>query len=407
MHESSDVIIVGGGPCGSFTALNLAKLGCNVNVFEEHREIGVPSHCAGHLAIKGLQLLGLYPLPQEIVENTFYGVIVHSPKGSKLCIRYSSPVTCAVNRVLFDKYIAGMAEKYGAEYFLNSIVESLVIEDGFVNGVVVRCKEAEEKFSAKLVVDAEGVSSRIRRQAGLFTSSRYSIVKSVQAEVANVKDMDTDMVEVFLSRDYSPGFYAWLMPKQDGNAKVGLAAKTGNPRELLRRLLHKHPTASKKLRKAKILHTSFHSIPLGGLIPKAYSDGFLVVGDAASQVKPTTGGGVVFGMTCAKIAAEVVYRALCQENFSCDFLYAYQKQCEKMLGSEVKVMLRIRKMFDTLPDDKLDDVITFCAKIGLDKTFQNFEDIDFQGRSLFHMLWNPRMSTALFYFLISYLFANR
>jgi digeranylgeranylglycerophospholipid reductase len=407
-HEFfSDAIVVGGGPCGSFTALNLAKLGVDVNVFEEHAEIGVPCHCAGHLSIKGLKLLRLHPLPSEMVENVFYGAIFHSPKGRSFHVRFSSPVTCAVNRVLFDKYIAKMAEKAGAHYFLNSVVESVIIENGFVKAVIVRHGKVKERFSAKVVVDAEGISSRILRQAGLVAFDRHMFVKAVEAEVQNVQGLETGMVEVFLSRDYAPGFYAWLIPKGDGKAKVGLAARTGNPRELLQRLMLKHPTASKKLRSAKILQASFHSIPLGGPIPKTFSNGFLVVGDTASHVKPTTGGGVILGMTCANIAAEVACEALRNNDFSSDFLCKYQSRCNKTLGSDVKFMLRIKKMFDALPDDKIDDAINFCAKIRLDKALQNVEDIDFQGRSFLRMLWNPRMPTALFYFFLSCLFANR
>ena len=408
MHEFfSDAIVVGGGPCGSFAALNLAKLGVDVNVFEEHAEIGVPCHCAGHLSIRGLKLLGLHPLPSEIVENVFYGAIFHSPKGRSFHVRFSSPVTCAVNRVLFDKYIAKMAEKAGAHYFLNSVVESVIIENGFVKAVIVRREKVKKRFSAKVVVDAEGISSRILRQAGLIAFNRRMLVKAVEAEVESVQGLETGMVEVFLGRDYAPGFYAWLMPKGDGKAKVGLAAKTGNPRELLQRLMLRHPTASKKLRVARILQASFHSITLGGPIPKAFSNGFLVVGDAASQVKPTTGGGVIFGMTCARIAAEVAYEALSKNDFSSDFLCMYQSRFNKILGSDVKFMLRMKKMLDALPDDKIDDAINFCARIGLDKTLQKFEDIDFQGRSFLRMLWKPRMPIALFYFLLSCLFANR
>ncbi|MCK5593171.1 NAD(P)/FAD-dependent oxidoreductase, partial [Candidatus Bathyarchaeota archaeon] len=242
--------------------------------------------------------------------------------------------------------------------------------------------------------------------AGLSVFNRHMLVKAVQAEVENVQDLETDIVEVFLGRDYALGFYAWLIPKRNGKAKVGLAAKIGNPRELLQRLMLKHPTASKKLRRAKILQISFHSIPLGGPIPKTFSNGFLTVGDAASQVKPTTGGGVIFGMTCAKIAAEVAYEALRKNDFSSDFLSIYQKRCNKKLGFDIKFMLRIRRMLDALPDEKLDDAINFCTKIGLDKALQSFDDIDFQGRSLLRTLWNPRMPVALLYFLLSYLFAN-
>jgi len=406
MKHFSDAIVIGGGPCGSFTALNLARLGVNVKVFEEHGEIGVPSHCAGHLSITGLKLLGLYPLPSRIVENTFYGAIFHSPKGKEFSVRLSSPVTCVVNRVLFDKHVAEMVEDAGAHYSLNSIVESLITENDFVKGVIVRRGNIEERFSAKVVVDAGGVSSRILRQAGLSASDPKTFVNAVQAEVENVKNLNPDMVEVFLGKDYAPGLYAWLVPKHDGKANVGLATNTGNPKKLLQKLMYDHPIASKKLHAAKLSRISFHPIPLGGPIPKTYSNGFLAVGDAASQVKPTTGGGVIFGMMCARVAAEVAYEALHKDDFSSETLSEYQKKCDEVLGFEGKVMLKTRRMLDALSDDRIDKAITFCTKIGLDKTLQKVEDIDFQGRSLLHMLWNPRFSVALLYFIFSYLSAN-
>lgn len=407
MKPFSDVVVVGGGPCGSFSALKLAKLGADVNVFEEHSEIGVPSHCAGHLSLKGLKLLRLYPLPAEIVENTFYGAVFHSPKGKKFSVRFSSPVTCVVNRVLFDKYIAGIAEDAGAHHLFNSRVTSLIIENGLVKGVVVRHNaKTEKRFSTKIVIDAEGISSRILRQTGLSTLNRRMIVNAVQAEVENVKDLETDIVEVFLGKGYAPGFYAWLIPKLDGRAKVGLATKTGNPKELLQRLMFKHPAASKKLRAAKICKISFHPITLGGPISKSYSNGFLAVGDVASQVKPSTGGGVIFGMTCADIAAKIVHEGLQRNDLSSQFLSAYQKRCNETLGFDVNVMLRIRNMLDGMSDDKIDDAIAFCTKLGLDKVIDKVEDIDFQGRSLLHILRNPKMFMALFYFLALHLSAN-
>jgi digeranylgeranylglycerophospholipid reductase len=407
MNAFSDVVVVGGGPCGSFSALKLARFGVDVSVFEEHSEIGVPSHCAGHLSINGLRRLGLYPLPAKIVENTFYGAIFHSPKGNKFSVRFSSPVTCAVNRVLFDKYVAKMAGDAGARYLFNSRVKSLIIENSFVKGVVVRReKETEKKFLNKIVIDAEGISSRILRQTGLPTLNRRMLVNAVEAEVENAMDLETDVVEVFLGKAYASGLYAWLIPKLDGRAKVGLAAKTGNPKEFLQRLMFKHPAASQKLRTAKICRISFHPITLGGPIPKSYSNGFLAVGDAASQVKPSTGGGVVFGMTCADIAAKVVHEALRRNDFSSEFLSAYQKRCNETLSFDASVMLRIRKMLNAMPDDKIDDAIAFCTKLGLDKVIDKVEDVDFQGMSLLRLLWNPKMIMALFYFLSLHLSAN-
>jgi len=407
MKNLSDAIVVGGGSCGSFAALNLAKSGANVTVFEEHGEIGVPSHCTGHLSIKGLKQLGLHPLPSKIIENNFRGAIFHSPKGNEISVRFSMPVTCVVNRPLFDKYIAEKAVEAGARYCLNSRVESLIVEDYFIKGVnLVQSGKTEEKAFGKIVVDVEGMASKILGMTSLQGFNRRMLVNGVQAEVENIKDAEPDVVEVFLGRDYAPGFYAWLVPKRDGRAKVGLAAKNGNPKELLKRIMLKHPAASKKLRTAKILKTAFHPLTLGGPIPKNYSNGFLVVGDAASQVKPTTGGGVIFGMTCARIAAEVAHEALVKNDFSSTFLSTYQKRCEETLDFDMNVMLRIRKMLDIMTDKKVDDAIVFCKKLKLDETLQSFKDLDFQGQSLIKLLRSPRMLTSLFYFFFLYLSAN-
>jgi digeranylgeranylglycerophospholipid reductase len=406
MKPQSDAIVVGGGPVGSFAALNLAKLGANVTVFEEHSEIGVPLHCAGHLSIRSLRSLGLYPLSGKIVENTFSQANFYSSIGTKLLVRLARPVTCAVNRALFDKYLAEEAEAAGVRYCLSSRVRSLLIEDGFVKGVSVEHKNKCEDVSAKIVVDAEGIASRLVRQAGLSAFSREGLVYAVEAEMENVKNVELDAVDVFLGKNYAPGFYAWLIPRLDGTAKVGLATRTGNPKEFLQRLMLKHPIASKQLGTARITRIAFHSISLGGPVSKAYVNGFLAVGDAASQVKPTTGGGVVFGLTCAKIAAQVASEAIRRDDVSSGCLRLYQKCCKDTLDFDVKVMLRMRKFLDALSDEQLDAALRFCAKLGLDKTLRNVEEIDFQGRTLLTVLKKPAMWAALAYFLTLYLSAN-
>ncbi len=406
MKTVSDVIVVGGGPCGSFAALNLARRGARVAVFEEHKEIGVPSHCAGHLSIEGLRRLGLYPLPSGIVENLFCGATFHSPHGRAFSVRFPRSVTCAVNRVLFDSHLAELAEKAGVDYQMGSRVESLVIRNGFVKGVVVNRNGDVEESAAKIVVDAEGVSSRLLRQTGLSALDRRWLVNGVEAEVENAKNVLSDTVEVFLGNDFAPGFYGWLIPKGAGEAKVGLGAKTGNPRELLQKLMFEHPTASKKLIKVIIKQMAFHPISLGGPIKESSSSGFLVVGDAASHVKPTTGGGIILGLTCAALAAEVAWEALQRGDYSSRFLHSYHKRCQDTLGIDARMMLRMRKMLDVLSDTRMDDIIGFCERFKLDKTLLDFGDLDFQGRSSLRILRNPRVLMALGYFFRVYLSAN-
>ncbi|MEM1564455.1 MAG: NAD(P)/FAD-dependent oxidoreductase [Candidatus Bathyarchaeia archaeon] len=403
MENFSDVIIVGGGPSGSFCAFNLAKRKIEVTVFEEHSEVGVPCHCAGHLSINGLKNLGLYPLPKGVVENTFSGVKIHSPKGLEFSIRFNSPLTCVVNRALFDKYVASLAEKAGAYFSLKSRVERLIKDEGAAKGVEVKVNGKTAKAYGKVIVDAEGTSYRVLRQTGLFPPDRF--VNCINAEVENVRDIELDTVEIFLGNAYAPGFYAWLIPLKRDKAKVGLGARMGNPKSLLQKLMHKHPAASRKLRKAKILHKSFHPIPLSGPV-KAYSDGFLAIGDAAAQVKPTTGGGLVFGLNCAKIAADVVAEAIKQDDHSAKFLSVYQRRFMKLLNFDLKIMKGARKILDNVSDEKLDDILEFCNRIHANLDFSDLREIDFQGRTLLSAWRKPRLLTALTYFLVSSLAEN-
>jgi digeranylgeranylglycerophospholipid reductase len=400
MEDFSDVIVVGGGPSGSFCALNIAERNVDVTIFEEHSEIGIPCHCAGHLSINGLKALGLHPLPKEVVENTFCCAKIYSPKGLEFSVEFSPSITCVVDRALFDKYIARLAEKAGANILLKSKVQRLITERGNIKGVEAEMNGKILKIFGKIVVDAEGTSYRILRDAGLSSPDRDCFVSCVNAEVENVKDVEPDTVEVYIGNAYAPGFYAWLIPLKGGIAKVGLGAERGNPRKLLQKLIHKHPAASKKLRNAKIMRENFHPIPLSGPV-KAYSNGFLAVGDAAAQVKPTTGGGVIFGLNCAKIAADVAVEAIKRGDYSSKFLNTYQRCFMKLLGFDVKVMKIARKLLDTLPDEKIDKIIDFCKKTHVDLDLSDLKEIDFQGRILLDIWRKPRMLSTLVYFLLS------
>ncbi len=399
-----DAVVIGGGPAGSFFAFELAKRGLSVTVFEEHPQVGLPSHCAGHLSIRSLRSLGLFPLPAGIVENTFSAANFYSPKGTKFSVHLNQPVTCAVNRARFDQFVAEKAQKSGAKFELGKRVQSLIVENNVVKGLTVAHSDSVvERVFAKVVVDCEGISSRLLRQAGLQALNPEALVYAAEAEVENVKYVEEHAVEVYVGKDYAPGFYSWLIPRLDGTAKVGLATRRGNPKEFLERLLRQHPVASKQLRNAKIKSIAFHAITLGGPIQRAYANGFLAIGDCASQVKPTTGGGVVFSLTCAKTATEVAAEALAKGDVSANVLRAYQKRIMNQLGFDVDVMLSARKAIDSFSDEKIDRAMRFTSKFGFDKALRDVDEIDFQGRTLLGMLRKPAAYATLAYLLGLYL----
>ena len=401
MTSKYDVIAVGGGPCGSFSALTAAKLGANVAIYEEHESVGIPKHCTGHLNLNGLKRLRLHQLPKDIVENEISAVTFYSPSGKEFSIRFDSPVTYSVNRELFDKYLAALATRAGVECCLGSRVKSLIFQRGSVTGVTVNHSSCTETVSSKIVIDAEGVSSSLLKKAGLQSLDSAMVVNAVHADMDRLEDVESDSVEVYLGEKYAPGFFAWIIPKQEGMAKVWLATNVGNPKIYLHRFIRDHPIASQKLRESKILNQTFHPISLGGPIPQTYHHGLLIVGDAASQAKPTTGGGVIFGLLCSKIAGEVAHEALKNNDFSERFLSRYQNRWRTLIGFELTVMRQLRIMLNNLSDKRMDKIIDLAARLEMDKILRKHGDLDFEGASLIRMLSHPATFVLSFYFLCS------
>ncbi|XHH10571.1 MAG: NAD(P)/FAD-dependent oxidoreductase [Candidatus Bathyarchaeia archaeon] len=405
MHKKgqpTDVAVVGAGPVGSYSALCLAKLGVKVDVFEEHSEVGLPSHCAGHISIHSLKALGYYPLPNGIVENTFDAANFYSPSGTKFSIKLKTPVTCALDRAKFDQHIANQARQAGANFHLGCSVQSLQLENHYVTGVNLKDGTA---VPSKIAIDTEGISSRLLRQTGLRGLNGTGLVYAVETEIDQVQDVEAHAVEVYMGSS-APGFYGWLIPRPDGTAKLGLATNHGNPEQYLQRLMTKHPVASRQVKGAKIVKTAYHAITLAGPISRAYGNGFLAVGDVASQVKPTTGGGVIFGLTCADFAAKTAKIALDAGDVSAEALGIYQKRCNDALNFDVAFMLRLRRFLNSLSDERWDSVLRFCTRVGVGDALSSVEEIDYQGRMMMQVATKPAMLAALGYFGLLYLFAN-
>jgi flavin-dependent dehydrogenase len=227
------------------------------------------------------------------------------------------------------------------------------------------------------------------------------VVHGVESEVDKVEDVDHDTVEVYLGQKCAPGLFAWIIPRPDGSAKVGLATKIGNPKTRLRSFINHNPKAAEKLRRSRFVSVSYHPITLGGPLTKTYHSGLLVVGDAGSQVKPTTGGGVVMGLTCAKIAGETAYHAVQCGDYSENFLSIYQQRWKKTLGFDMAVMRQIRLMLNRLPDSRLEKIISLCSQLHLDADLKRVKEIDFQGKGITSIFKSPAAWTIALYSIAS------
>ncbi len=389
-----EIAVIGAGPCGSFSAMTAASLGKDVVIVEEHEEVGIPDHCAGHISMSGLGRLGVVP-PEAVIENEINKARLYSPSGKSLTIECDVPRVYVLNRSLFDQYLVQQAKEEGARLLLGCHAKEFYRESNVVRGVETTLGRVE----AEVVVDAEGSRCSLLRKDGMPLPDRNTMLVGAQAIADRVEDVEDDTVELYFGNQYAPGFYAWIIPRRDGSGKVGLGTRRGNPRLVLDRFLQHHPIASKKI-KGNLSNHSFHPIPLYGSSRKTCYDGLLMVGDVASQVKPTTGGGVIYGMVCARHAGTIAAKAVEVNDTSEGFLSNYQRLWNAELSRDLHLGHFSRRMLNRLNDRAIDRIFAVGNLFGVEDCFGSINDIDSTTNILSKAIRNPRGAATLLASLI-------
>lgn len=347
-----DVVIIGAGAAGNYLAYRLASLGCKVVVFEEHQKIGQPVRCTG---IIGAECFHRFPLFEGTVLGEVSSVRLFSPSGRELRIGRDSVQAYIIDRPAFDRALAEKAQQQGAHYLLGSRAEDIAVLDDWVR-VEAEGPGGRRIFEAKTAVIASGFGTHLPRKLGLGRAS--DLVIGAQAEVSI---NGSGEIEVYFDQELAPGFFAWFVPTSEERALVGLFSRR-NPGENLRNLL------DSLFRQGKIatpeVEITYGGIPLRPL-PKTYMKRVIVVGDAAGQVKPTSGGGIYYGLLCAEAAADTLHRALSTDRFSERLFSRYQKEWKQMIGRELRIGYLARRLYHRLSNRHIDQIFDIIESRGI------------------------------------------
>jgi digeranylgeranylglycerophospholipid reductase len=363
-----DVIIVGAGPAGSYIAHKLASLGHNIAVFEEKSAPGLNVCCTGIISTECFQSLGL---DTDVILNDVNSAKFFSPSGK--CLRFQTEKVQAyvVNRLLLDKALASKAQSQGAQYFFSSQVIDIIPGKDNIQAETL-CFGAREIFSARAVVLANGFRPKLPRKLGLGKIKSFLIGAQAEIEVRNV-----DEFEVYLGQEIAPGAFAWLVPTSANKAHVGLLA-TSHAKLYLRKFLDN--LFSRGRITSREVEIGQKAIPIGTLA-RSYGDRVLVIGDAAGQVKPTTGGGIYFGHIGAKIAAGVLDQALNSDNLTAGQLSHYQKQWKAKMGKELSRGYRARWAYTKLSDRQIEGIFNILNSDGMAEALLNSGSFSFDWHS--------------------------
>ena len=365
-----DVAVIGGGPIGSQVAFRLAVLGYEVVVVERKTETGGPVCCTG---IVSRECVSSLALDKDVVFRQANGARLLSPSGRVLRLWRPEPQVSIVDRTAFNVALANRAQGQGVEYRLNSSVVGAYFSDNGVSLEFGMQGNGIKYLQARAVVIAAGAASAgLAVTLGLGKAGDF--VMGAQAEV---EIMGVDEVEVYFGGEITPGFFAWLVPISSQKALVGLLSRR-KPEVYLRRLL------ARLLAQGKIVSTKAEmthgGIPLQSLA-RTYGERLVVVGSAAGQVKPTTGGGIYYGLLCADIAANHLNRALKSDNLSAENLSSYQREWRKRLGAELRIGYWARKLYERLSDRQIDQIFDIIESNGIDEALLKAEDLSFDWHS--------------------------
>lgn len=385
----ADVIVVGAGPTGLYTAYRVAKAGYRVVVLEEHREVGVPVHCAGLVGYRSLRELNLYW--DDIILNKVRGARIFSPSCKTILeVKRKSIQACVLDRERFDKKIYQKALSEGAEVVLERrAVDALVHDDS----VKVLC--SDRKYSAEVLVDAEGGRRKIAKRLGFKVPSK-GILPAIQAEFKGVHDIEMDVVEIYLGRKWARGLFGWLIPTSENSARIGLAS-TGSVVHRFNHMIRFHPILKNRLNKAKITRLTTGFVITHGPLKRTCKNRVLLVGDAAGHVKPTTGGGIVYGIKGACVASRVIINTLSRDTTVC----VYDKLWRREFGRKLKFMLLIRRVLDLLDDNTLERIMLNLKEYYIENTLVAYGDMDEQHRIIKGFVKNPLILFAMLRTLVS------
>lgn len=365
------IVVVGAGPAGASAAACAAKNNKSVLLIEEHKEIGEPVQCAGIVSNRAIAESQV----TSATLNKVKGAFIYSPNSKELKIEANSSKAHVIDRNIFDRKLVDSATKYGVNLSLDTKACGW-------NGKTLKIKKAgvKEKLNPEVVIGADGVASKIRREITERTPNYFLV--GAQVVLKDVEVKDTDFVELFLGNKIAPGFFAWFIPIDNDCGRLGLCVRRGknNPLFYLKKLLKDHPLISERF-DGEELEWNFGVIPIG-FLDKTFFEKTLLVGDAAAQAKPTSGGGVFTGVLCGKIAGKVSAKFL-DDSFS---LKNYEIEWKKEIGKELKRDLALHKTWSKLSDKKINNLIIDLDNKKIREIINQYGDIDYPSKLFFKLL---------------------
>lgn len=380
-----DAIVIGGGPAGLVAARGIASKGFRMAVLEKERHLGVKP-CGEGVSRQTLEDSSIPPAGDFIAQE-IKGALVYAPNGKSVSIEGEAGAGYILNKALFLQHLASEAIEEGADILMNHAVVDLERKDG-----LVKVKTRGGELETNLVLGADGFASTVSRRFGFEKSGERELIPLIQYLMVNCNLNDQQTTEFYVGREVVPLGYAWIFPKGDRKANVGVGVRGSPVKPYLDRFIREHPEI---FAKAKVIGIEGAPITIGGLLDSIVDDNIMLVGEAAGQVIPLTGGGIHSGIAGGQMAAQTAVDALEEENFSKGRLMSYPRRYDEHWGSRIRNSLKARRVMERLSDDELNELADLLDSKDILDLANGFDIARVGLRFLKHPLFSLKIAKAL------------
>ena len=335
------IMVVGAGPAGSYLAYLLAKEGKDVTLIEEHEKLGSPVQCTGIVTGSIEKFL---KLPKEVIANRCSKVVVVSK--NKRIVANTDELVMWRNK--FDEFLVNTAIDAGAKILTN---HQFIGFNG-KNSIKIKDKKNSKtkEIKTEIVVGADGPSSSVAKAKGLNAKAKFYI--GMQAKI-NLKS-DINAFETYFGSEF-PNFFGWVVPESEDTVRLGLGAFNA-AKDYFYKFLENITG------KREILCWESGIIPVYEPKKIIQKDNVYLIGDAAAQVKATTGGGIIPSLKAAQTL--------------CDCIISnkdYNKEFKKNSGRELLLHLKIRNILNKFSDKDYDYLLGLMSQEKIKKVLKKYD----------------------------------
>ncbi|MBI4448847.1 NAD(P)/FAD-dependent oxidoreductase [Candidatus Woesearchaeota archaeon] len=348
------VTIVGAGPAGNWAAYQLAKAGYDAHVFEEHAIVGEPFQCTGILTSQLHKFLDITPV---LVNTSTIARITTGRSAVDIPMRKENVI---IHREEFDRHLGRMAVAAGA-----AIHTQHRVQETSATHCVVKDIKNQKTFAWRhdYLIGADGPSSTVAKQHGMWCDRQFWFGVQARAKYKN-----NNVIEFYPNI----GTFTWIVPENEEVVRVGLLAEK-NGKAIFDRFCKERGI------------TEFLTYQ-GGVVPRydpkivTQKGNVYLVGDAALQVKATTGGGIIQSMIAAEACAEAIMTGK-----------SYERLWRKRMGMDLWLHLKMRDAMDRFSENDWDELIGIFNK-PTNKRFLEIHDRDHPKTFFFKLaLTEPRL----------------